>query len=60
MFPENLKTTGGLSILMHGIISLPDGMSYDKNHVLLIKCSASLTFYIFTTTCLINSVIYCK
>ena len=29
-FPENLLTTSGLSILMHGVISLPDPMSYDK------------------------------
>ena len=31
MFPENLQTTSGLSILLRGIISLPDAMSYDKN-----------------------------
>ena len=30
MFPENLYTTSGLSILLHGVISLPDGMSYDN------------------------------
>ena len=29
-FPENLQTTSGLSILLHGVISLPDAMSYDK------------------------------
>ena len=29
--PENLKTTSGLSILMHDVISLPDRTSYDKN-----------------------------
>ena len=28
-FPENLLTTSGLSILLHGFISLPDGRSYD-------------------------------
>ena len=27
MFPENLQTTSGLSILMHDVISLPDPMS---------------------------------
>ena len=27
-FPVNLKTTSGLSILLHGIISLPDRTSY--------------------------------
>ena len=30
VFPVNLKTTSGLSILLHGFISLPDAMSYDK------------------------------
>ena len=30
MFPENLQTTSGLSILLHGVISLPDATSYDK------------------------------
>ena len=30
-FHENLQTTGGLSILLHVVISLPDAMSYDKN-----------------------------
>ena len=29
-FPENLKSTSGLSILMHGAIKLPDAMVYDK------------------------------
>ena len=29
-FPENLKTTSGLSILLHGVISLPDAKSYDN------------------------------
>ena len=28
--PENLYTTSGLSILMHGVISLKDAISYDK------------------------------
>ena len=31
MFPENLYTTSGLSILLHGVISLPDAMPYDKS-----------------------------
>ena len=26
----NMETTSGLSILLHGVISLPDGTSYDK------------------------------
>ena len=29
-FPENRQTTSGLQILLHGVISLPDGTSYDK------------------------------
>ena len=28
--PENLSTTSGLSILMHGVILLPGRRSYDK------------------------------
>ena len=28
MFPVNLKTTSGLSILLHGVISLSDATSY--------------------------------
>ena len=29
-FPVNLYTTSGLSILLHGVISLPDATSYDN------------------------------
>ena len=29
-FPVNRQTTSGLQILLHGVISLPDAMSYDK------------------------------
>ena len=29
-FPVNLKTTSGLSILLHGVILLPGATSYDK------------------------------
>ena len=29
-FPENLETTSGLSIFLHGVISLPDATSYDN------------------------------
>ena len=29
-FPVNLLTTSGLSILLHGVISLPDATSYDQ------------------------------
>ena len=31
---QNLLTTSGLSILVHGVISLPDAMSYDKYNIL--------------------------
>ena len=30
-FPENVIITSGLSILLHGVISLPDGTSCDEN-----------------------------
>ena len=39
-FPKNLKTTSSVSILLHGVISLPDATSYDKEifkHLLLEK-----------------------
>ena len=29
-FPVNLYTTSGLSILLHGVISLSDATSYDE------------------------------
>ena len=29
-FPVNLKTASGLSILLHGVLSLPDATSYDN------------------------------
>ena len=32
-FPVNLKTTSGLSILLHGVISLPDAKSYDTPYI---------------------------
>ena len=38
-FTENLLTTSGLSILLHGVISLTEAMSYDKRglvHISLI------------------------
>ena len=38
-FRKNLKNTSGLSILLHGVISLPDVTSYDKiNCVLEYEC----------------------
>ena len=36
-FPVNLKTTSGLSISMHGVISLPYATSYDKITIKNIK-----------------------
>ena len=35
--PENLQTTSGLSILLHGVISLPDATSYDKYNLTSIE-----------------------
>ena len=29
-FPENLKTSSGLSLLLHVVILLPDATSYDN------------------------------
>ena len=40
-FPVNLKTTCGLSILLHGVISLSDATSYDK-HVKIITCDPKI------------------
>ena len=40
---KNLKTTSGLSILIDGVISLPDATSYDKYHF-----KVSFTFYKLT------------
>ena len=31
-FPVNLLTTSGLSILLHGVISLSDATSYDNTN----------------------------
>ena len=36
-FPENLKNTSGLSILLHGVISLSDAMSYDKMRYIMVS-----------------------
>ena len=43
-FLVNLETTSGLSILLHGVISLPDATSYDKK----------LYIYIFVKLKLVN------
>ena len=36
--PENLKTTSGLTILLHGVISLTAATSYDKHFFLYEPC----------------------
>ena len=40
-FPENPLTTSGLSILLHGVISLPDAMSYDNAFFFLSRLFSS-------------------
>ena len=34
---KSIKTTSGLSILLHGVISLPDATSYDKKYFSIIN-----------------------
>ena len=41
-FPENLQTTCGLSILLHGVFSLPDATSYDKWHFIKFRLFAKI------------------
>ena len=44
-FPKNLKTSSGLSIEMHGVISFIDETSYDNNWSLdrhVFKCMLNL------------------
>ena len=48
-FPVNLLTTHGLSILLHGVISLPDATSYDKIHL---KHKGSVLEMLFFSTVL--------
>ena len=38
-FPENVYTTSGLLILLHGVISLSDATSYDKPFSDFDKCN---------------------
>ena len=45
MFPVNLYTTSGLSILLHGVNSLPDATSYDNRHLNLILRKAVFCFF---------------
>ena len=51
MFPENLKTTSGLSILMHGVISLSDATSYDKKNFYLSASAPGVIFDDFLIIC---------
>ena len=44
-FPENLQTTSGLSILLHGVISLPDATSYNK--ICILQRKSQITAMIF-------------
>ena len=44
-FPVNLLTTSGLSILLHGVISLPDATVYDK---LQLSCYNTNIFWHFS------------
>ena len=50
MFPVNLLTTSCSSILLHGVISLPDTTSYDnllKLHFYLFICVTSFICVLF-------------
>ena len=38
-----VKTTSGLSILMHGVISLTDGTSYDKKNFCIIMIEVQVS-----------------
>ena len=52
-FPENLLNASGLSILLHGLISLPDTTSYDNKYIFgddLIKISYFCTFSVVMHT----------
>ena len=44
-FPENLYLTSGLSISLHGVITLPHATAYDKaiNYCLYLLRTSSLT-----------------
>ena len=57
MFPKNMYTTSGLSILLHGVISLPDATSYDNHYLNMYAQSSSrarLKFgsELYTCTCI--------
>ena len=41
-FPVNLLTTSGVSILLLGVISLPDAMSYDNIYYALTQSLVGL------------------
>ena len=46
MFSENLLTSGGLPILLHGVVLLPDSTSYDSTYSF--STLLSLKFITFT------------
>ena len=47
MFPQNMQTTSGLSILLHGVKSYPDVTSYDRYQILHL-CARVFIFLVFT------------
>ena len=49
-FPKNRLTTSGLSIWMHGIISLPDATSYDK---IIYPTKTILSWHVYTVEILL-------
>ena len=46
-FPVNLKNTSGLSILLHGVISLSDATSYDKPNKGIFFHASAIDLYSF-------------
>ena len=64
-FPENLQTTSGLSILLHGFISLPDATLCDKNIKYFklkieIVCITSTNIFLFWKCDLLNNILKCS
>ena len=52
LFPVNLLSTSDLSILMHGVSSLPDATSHDKHEYSILRCrfrSAGFTLVMTNT-----------
>ena len=56
MFPENLKPTSGLSILMHGVFALPDTTSYDNKKKIKTHCQTDLFHSFSRVWCRMQSV----